>query len=106
MTKNSTMRGPVQRSEFSMISSESGQRLQNTLPSIMHTSSDEKPRVTGPIFTLIIDSATVRNTKLMVMARRFVLELKSFSIWVITQPATAPRSREAVISIIGFATMV
>ena len=49
MTKNRAKRGEVHLSLFSMRSKERGQRLQNTVPSIMHTSRDEKPTVTGPI---------------------------------------------------------
>ena len=48
--------------------------MQNTVPSIMQTSREEKPRVTGPIRNSSMDSDAVRNTKAMVMFRRLVLE--------------------------------
>ena len=81
-----------------MISSDSGQRLQNTLPSIMHTSSEEKPIVAFPAGSLSIESATVRNTKEMLMATRLRLEWKIGSIFESTKPASAPSSSEQRIS--------
>ena len=35
--------------------------LQNTLPSIMHASSGEKPSTTAPSFIFMLDTATVRS---------------------------------------------
>ena len=43
ITKKRTRRGADQRSEFFIISADRGQRLQKTLPSIIHTSREEKP---------------------------------------------------------------
>ena len=88
-----------------MISPDSGQRLQNSVPSIMHVSSDEKPMVTGPILNSAMASAEVRKTKAMVMFRRLVLELNSFSSCVSTQPPSAPSASEHTISISGSTTM-
>ena len=53
--------------------------MQKMVPSIMHTSREEKPMVTGPRWNSCLARATVRNTKAMVMFRRLVLELNSFS---------------------------
>ncbi len=85
-----------------MISLESGQRLQNTVPSIMHTRSEEKPIVTGPASNSSIDSAVVRNTNAIDIFRRLVLELNSFSSWVKSQPIRAPSASERTISNSGF----
>ena len=62
ITKNSTITGPVQRSMRSISSSEKSQRLQNTVPIIMQTRSDEKPTVTGPILNSSMERATARKT--------------------------------------------
>ena len=67
-----------------MISAESGQMLQKTVPSIMQVKSDEKPTFTGPAENETFATATVSRMNAMVMERRFVLELKSFSICVST----------------------
>ena len=88
-----------------MISPDSGQRLQNSVPSIMHVRSDEKPIVTGPILNSAMASAEVRKTNAMVMFRRFVLELNSFSSCVSTQPPSAPSASEQTISMSGSTTM-
>ena len=78
--------------------------MQKTLPSIMHTSRGEKPRLARPRGSSSLASATVRNTKPMVMATRLRLEWKSRSSSVSTQPARAPRIREPRISSRGFTT--
>ena len=105
MTKNAANSGLVHRSAFSMISPDSGQRLQNSVPSIMHVRSDEKPIVTGPILNSAMASAETRNTSAMVIFRRFVLELNSVSSFVSTQPPNAPSTREQTISNSGSTTM-
>ena len=105
-TKNSTSTGAVQWSALRMISSDSGQRLQNTLPSIMHTSSGEKPIVAPPAGILSIESATVRNTKEMLIAMRLVFEWKKGSIFDRPSPASEPRNSEQRISSSGLTTMV
>ena len=64
--------------------------LQNSVPSIMHTSSEEKPIVTLPIWNSALEMATVSSTNTMVMERRLLLELNSFSICVRISPITAP----------------
>ena len=94
-----------QSPDFCMISSDSGQRLQNTVPSIMHTSSGEKLTVSAPRGMRSIDSAEVNSTKAMVMLSRLVLELKSVSILVRNQPMTAPSSSEQTISTSGCTKM-
>ena len=60
----------------------------------MQTSSEEKPIFTGPISNSCMASAAVRKTKAIVIFRRLVLELKSFSSCVSSQPITAPSSSE------------
>ena len=75
--------------------------LQNTVPSIMQVSSEEKLIVTGPIWKLSPAREQVRNTTAMLMFRRLVLELKSFSSHVSTTPISAPRPSESTISSSG-----
>ena len=79
MTKNNTYSGAVQPSAFSIRSPDSGQRLQKIVPSIMQTSSEEKPMCTLPMPNSIFESATVKSTMPIVSDRRLELELNSFS---------------------------
>ena len=101
MTKNTANSGDVHLSALPIRSDDSGQILQNTVPSIMQTSSDEKPIVTGPTGNSSLASATVRNTNAMVIFRRLVLELKSFSSCVSSHPITAPSASDSTISSSG-----
>ena len=101
MTKNTASSGCDHTSARFIKSSDSGQMLQNSVPSIMHTSSEEKPSFTSPISTLSRESATVRKTKPMVSDIRFVLEWNFASSFVSTKPANAPRSSEPAISMSG-----
>ena len=73
-TKKRTITGAVHLSSLSMSSSEKLQRLQNTVPSIMHTSSEENPIVTGPMRNSIMDMATARNTNVTDMESLLLLE--------------------------------
>ena len=73
-TKKVAFRGAVHFSARCMMSAENSLMLQNTVPNIMQTSSDEKEMVTGPIWNSRKESAMVRNTKEIVRLRRFVLE--------------------------------
>ena len=79
--------------------------LQNTVPNIMHTNRDENPTWICPIVKLMLDNATVKITNAIVMFRRFVLELNSFSSWVKIQPISAPSAREQMISTSGLTMM-
>ena len=101
MTKNTANRGADQSSARSIRSSESGQMLQNTVPSIMHTSSGEKPMTTSPMRHSSAASATVRNTNAMVMDIRLRLEWNMASSRVRAAPASIPSSRESTISMSG-----
>ena len=105
MTKNRANSGEVHLSAAPIRSPDRGQRLQNTVPSIMHTSKEEKPTVTGPSRNSSMDRETVRNTKAMVTFRRLVLEWNSFSSCVSSQPMTAPSARDPTISTSGFTRM-
>ena len=105
ITKKRAKSGEVHLSERTIKSSDSGQILQKIVPSIIHTSNDEKLICTGPIWKSIIDSATVRNTNVIVILSLFVFELNIFSNCVKIHPMIAPRAREAMISSIGF-TMI
>ena len=75
------------------------------MPSIMHTSSEEKPTCTGPTSNSAMEMATVSSTKPMVSDRRLELELNSRSSWVSTQPIAAPKHRDSAISTSGLTTM-
>ena len=75
--------------------------LQNTVPSIMHTSSGEKPMTTSPTRHSSAASATVRNTNAMVMDIRLRLEWNMASSRVRAAPASIPSSRESTISMSG-----
>ena len=70
-TKNSVIAGPDQRSACSISSSLSGQKLQNTVPSIMHTRRLEKPNVNGPTGIFSWLTATVMMTLPTISAFRF-----------------------------------
>ena len=105
MTKNAAKSGLVHRSALAIISSDSGQGLQKIVPRIMHVRSDEKPTVTGPTWNSHMASAETMNTSAIVMFKRFVLELKSFSSCVRTQPPSAPSTSEQTISTSG-STMI
>ena len=86
-----------------MISSEKSQRLQNTVPHIMHTSREEKPTSTPPPrSSSTLEKAVHRNTKATARLKRLERELKNFSTTLKTQPRPAPSSREATISMAGF----
>ena len=63
----------------SISSSEKSQRLQNTVPVAMQTSSEEKPTVTGPSLNSSIESATARKTKVTEMLIRLLREWKNCS---------------------------
>ena len=88
-----------------MMSSDNGQRLQKTVPSIMQVRSDEKPIVTGPTLKEIMLSAAVKNTSAIVMFSRFVFELNSFSNCVKRKPINAPSESDNTISMTGFSTI-
>ena len=88
----------------SMMSAERGQRLQNTVPSIMHTSREENRSVTPPSGTVAAERAMVMSTKAMVSERRLVLEKKSLSSRVRRQPSSAPSASEPTISSSGSST--
>ena len=81
MTKNSTNRGAVQRSVLAISSSELGQMLQKIVPSIMHTSRDEKPSSNSLPGNLksSIDSDTAMITKVIATHRRLLREWKKRS---------------------------
>ena len=77
--------------------------MQKTLPTIMHTSSGEKPMAISlprGIFTL--DRAAAIITKVTATLRRLELEWNSFSTRENRTPSTAPRVREPIISRMGF----
>ena len=78
-TKNRIYSGAVQRSVLSMISAEKSHTLQNTVPSIMHTSRLEKPIFTLPTSNSIIERPTVRMTNVMRATSRLLFDLKYFS---------------------------
>ena len=80
--------------------------MQKIVPSIMHTSRDEKEMVTGPMWNEVEASAMVIITKEMVMDRRLELEKNSFSSWVSSHPMIAPSTSEHTISSIGLTTIV
>ena len=103
-TKKSTITGPVHLSSLSISSAEKSHRLQKTVPSIMHTSSDENPTVTGPILNSSIDSATARNTKQTEIESLFEREWKNRSVQWKRRPRPAPRASERTTSTIGFTT--
>ncbi len=75
-TKNRQYSGAVHLSSLSMRSSAIGQRLQNTVPSIMHVKSGENPNTSGPARSSVIDSATVSVTVPMSSVMRLRLEWK------------------------------
>ena len=63
-----------------MISTEYSLRLQNIVPSIIHTSSEEKPILTPPPISNSLDAiAIVMITNEIVIDRRFEFEKKTFS---------------------------
>ena len=105
MTKNTASSGRDQRSARFIRSSESGLTLQNSVPSIMHTSSGEKPTFTPPTLNLREESATVSSTKAMVIEVRLVLEWNIVSSLVSRKPAAAPSSSEQTISTSGSTIM-
>ena len=102
ITKNKAKRGDVHLSEASIRSWDSEHMLQNTVPSIIHVSSDENAICTGPIWKSIIESDAVRNTTAIVRLSLFVFELNNLSSSVSTQPIIAPNVSEHTISTSGF----
>ena len=107
-TKNTTKSGAVHLSTRSMISAEKSQILQNTVPSIMHTSRLEKPSsISVPgISILTMASATVNNTKVMEIPIRLVLEWNHFSNSAKMNPMTNPSRSDPATSSIGFTSTV
>ena len=105
ITKNSTSSGPLHLSARSIISSEVSHILQNTEPSIMQVSSDEKPMFTSPIEKFSFESATVRITNVMEIARRLLFEWKKVSVNVNKSPTSAPRTSEHTTSSNGSTIM-
>ena len=105
ITKNNANNGDVHLSDASIKSCDNGQILQNTVPSIIHTSNEEKPICTGPTSNFSIDKDTVINTNAIVIFKRFVLELNIFSSCVNNHPMIAPSKSEHTISINGFTRM-
>ena len=88
-----------------MMSAEYSLRLQNMVPSIMHTSREEKAISTPPPRGMRTElRAMVITTKAMVRDRRLELEKKIFSSQVKSAPIPAPSSREQRISSRGFST--
>ena len=65
------MAGPDQRSACSIRSSLRGQKLQKTVPSIIHTNREENPKVKGPTGIFSWLTATVRITLPTMSAFRF-----------------------------------
>ena len=72
--------------------------MQNTVPSIMQVSSGEKPTVMPARENSTFARPTVSSTKPVMRVRRFLLELKYFSIQLRTRPRRAPSTREKTIS--------
>lgn len=89
-----------------MISAEKSHTLQNTVPSIMHTSRLEKPIFTPPTSNSIIESATVRMTNVMESDSRLLLDLKYFSAAEKMLPITKPSRMESTISSSGSTRML
>ena len=85
-----------------MISTEYSLKLQKTVPSIIHTSSDEKLIFAPPPISNSCEAiAIVMITKEIVRDRRLELEKKIFSSTVSSVPITAPRISENTISSSG-----
>ena len=82
-----------------------GQRLQNTVPSIMQVRSEEKPIFSSPKVNSNILSAVVSVTAAMSRMTRLRLEWKYFSTRSRPQPSRPPSTTEQTISIRGFTMM-
>ena len=80
--------------------------LQNTVPSIMHTSSGEKPQSTPATVKSTADRPTIRKMNAMLSDRRFEFERNIVSSFVSTKPASAPSSSEPTISMSGESKML
>lgn len=78
-----------------MISAEKSHTLQNTVPSIMHTSRLEKPIFTPPTSNSIIERATVKMTNVMDRDKRLLFDLKYFSAAEKMLPITKPIRMES-----------
>ena len=102
ITKKSTKSGAVQRSTLSISSTEKSHILQNTVPSIIHTSNEENPICSAPISIFIIESATVSSTKVTDTASRFEREWKNLSHKWNKSPIAAPSVSESTTSSKGF----
>ena len=89
-----------------MISAEKSHTLQNTVPSIMHTSRLEKPIFTPPTSNSIIESATVKMTNVMDRDKRLLFDLKYFSAAEKMLPITKPIRMESTISSSGSTRML
>ena len=95
----------VHLSARSINSSETSQILQNTVPSIIQASKEEKPICIPPTSNFKLEIATVSITKVTETAIRFEREWKNFSQKVNKSPITKPRPRDKTISIKGSKTI-
>ena len=80
--------------------------LQNTVPSIMHTSSGEKPHSTPATVNSTAERPTIRKMNAMLSERRLEFERNIVSSFVRTKPAIAPSSSEPTISMSGESRML